>query len=431
VSHDLPLARPAGTVTTAPVAPAGTVRPGSVGPSRPAAAPVVAGQPDLEITRFRLWEGYFAVMVAGTGAIVAIGTPPALPARAGALALLAALVAWYLGYGRSVVRAGGDDWRGYVYLAGAFALYVPAVILCESTSFALFALCPQVFMVLPTLPAIGVVVLFNAVHIVVLVVRVDDLHEVTPPLLIAAMVVVVVSVIGTWSQQVATESAARAALIRELDSSRTEVARLSHQAGIGAERQRLAGEIHDTIAQGLSSVVMLIQAAEADLDRDPSLVRKHLRLAAGTARENLAEARGLVEALTPGELTGSPLAQALDRVVMRFRAETGLPATFTTAGPERPLATSIEVVLLRAAQESLANVRKHAAATSVSVELEHRASTVALQVRDDGRGFAGPSAGDGFGLGAMRTRVEQVAGTLSVDSGPGHGTTVRVEVPLP
>ncbi|KXK61621.1 hypothetical protein AWW66_12750 [Micromonospora rosaria] len=381
--------------------------------------------------RFWIWDTYFAAVTVGVGALVALDPRHPTPARLGVLALFTALAGWYATIGRPLMRDSVEDRRGYLYLAGVLALYAPAVLLAGSTSFVLFALCPQVFMLLPALPSIAALLLLNSVHVVVLVARTADPAEYGGPALVAAMVVLVGSVLGVWSQRTVTESERRADLIAELDRSRTEVATLSHQAGITAERQRLAADIHDTIAQGLSSVVMLVQAADADLDRDTAGARRHLDLALRTARENLAEVRGLVAALTPGELTGSPLAQALHRLVDRFGRDTAVTATCAATGAPRPLATSVEVVLLRAAQEALANVRRHAGATTVRLRLDQGTDTVLLEVTDDGAGFTPDTTTGGYGLDAMRARVEQVHGTLTVRSAPGAGTTVRVEVPYP
>ncbi|MBF9131635.1 sensor histidine kinase [Plantactinospora sp. S1510] len=333
-----------------------------------------------------------------------------------------------------------EDWRGYGYLAGALVLYVPAVLLNGSASFVLFALCPQAYMLAGSVPATVAVVVFNSVHLTVLLARgVDPVEVATHPLPVAALTVVFSATFGSSIRRVVAQNAERARLIRELDRSRGEVARLSHEAGILAERQRLAGEIHDTVAQGLTSVVLLVQAADAGLDDDPEAAHRHLALAARTARENLAETRELIAALTPAALTDSSLADALARLVARFGAETGIAAEFRRDGTPVPLSTRTEVVLLRAAQESLANVRKHAEARSATVRLAFTLETVLLEVTDDGRGLTEPATTDaparGYGLTAMRTRVDQVSGLLTLGpavpgSATGPGTTVRVAVPI-
>ncbi|GAA3735118.1 sensor histidine kinase [Plantactinospora mayteni] len=399
-------------------------------------------EPDGWAVRFRFWDVYFGLVTLGVaGFLMVQGTDP-LPWRLAVLLPLAALAGWYVGFGRRLMRDEIEDWRGYGYLAGALALYTPAVLLDGSASFVLFALCPQAYMVAAPVPATIAVVAFNSVHLVVLLARgVEPGQVATGPLPIAALVVVLSAALGTWSRRVVAQSQERARLIRELDRSRSEVARLSHEAGILAERQRLAGEIHDTIAQGLTSVVLLVQAADDDVDADPERAHRHLALAARTARENLAETRELIAALTPAALTGSSLTDALARLVARFTAETGVPADFRCVGNPVPLATATEVVLLRAAQESLTNVRKHAGAGTASVRLAFQSDRVVLAVTDDGRGLAGggeaatsgtdPAAG-GYGLTAMRARVAQVSGILTVGAGSsgGAGTTVRVELPV-
>jgi signal transduction histidine kinase len=173
---------------------------------------------------------------------------------------------------------------------------------------------------------------------------------------------------------------------------------------------------------------MLLQAADSQLDLDPARARRQLVLATGTARENLAEARALVAALPPAGLESSSLDEALRRLVDRLGEELGLGVEYATSGRPRHLAAGAEVVLLRAAQEATANIRKHAEASRVSLRLSYGDDTATLEVRDDGRGFD-PRDARGFGLKGMRDRVTQVGGRLTVDSAPGTGTVLTVEVP--
>jgi signal transduction histidine kinase len=196
---------------------------------------------------------------------------------------------------------------------------------------------------------------------------------------------------------------------------------------VAAERERLAAEIHDTLAQGFTSILTLVQAASAELARDPDRTRAHLDLAARTARENLGEARALVGALTPAAMGSGSLVDAVRRQAARLTEECGIEAEFVNEGELGALPTAVEVVLLRTAQEALTNVRKHSGAGFVRVMLGGEADRVWLSVVDDGSGFDATRPSDGFGLRGMRNRVEQVGGRLTVDSGP-IGTTVRVEV---
>jgi signal transduction histidine kinase len=226
---------------------------------------------------------------------------------------------------------------------------------------------------------------------------------------------------GFWIYSIIAQSVGRRTVIAELEETRSELAAVSHRAGVLAERERLAREIHDTVAQGFTSVVVLLELAESEVDTDPAAARQRLATARATARQNLAEARALVAALTPVDLQAAPLPEALGRLVDRFGVEAGVPARLTVTGPVRALPANTEVVLLRAAQEALANVRKHAGASRVEVALDGAVLTVA----DDGGGFdpAAPTAG--FGLAGMRRRVEEVGGSLVVHSGP-DGTRVEV-----
>jgi signal transduction histidine kinase len=197
---------------------------------------------------------------------------------------------------------------------------------------------------------------------------------------------------------------------------------------VTAERERLAGEIHDTLAQGFTSIITLVQAAESELGHDEAQVHKHLALALRTARENLAESRALVAALAPAELTESSVLDAIRRQAKRLTEETGVATVVEVQGARRPLPTGVEVVLLRTVQETLSNVRKHAAASSTEIVLSYQDNSMVLVVTDDGQGFDTSAATNGFGLRGMRSRVEQAGGTLTVTSTPGSGTVVELEV---
>jgi signal transduction histidine kinase len=248
----------------------------------------------------------------------------------------------------------------------------------------------------------------------------------------AALAIAIIAfslIYGGYVSDIVTQSLERAGLIAQLEATRAELADVSRQAGALAERQRLAGEIHDTLAQGFSSILMLIQAADAQLDQAPGTAHAQLALAAQTARENLAEARTLVTGLAPAQLEAGTLTDALRRLTERSAAELGISATFDSSGPQRPLPAATEVVLLRTGQEALANVRKHAAAAQVAVRLCYAGDQVRLEVTDDGVGFDPAVVNGGYGLRGMRVRVAEVGGSVTVESALGKGTSVLAEVP--
>ncbi|GAA4487610.1 sensor histidine kinase [Actinoallomurus oryzae] len=209
----------------------------------------------------------------------------------------------------------------------------------------------------------------------------------------------------------------------------------AREAGIMDERQRMAREIHDTLAQGLTGIITQLQAAEQAED-DTADWRRHVTAATRLARESLTEARRSVHALRPEPLETARLSEALTGVAGRWSALHGLAVEVTTTGTARPMEREVEVALLRTAQEALANVARHARATRVGVTLSYMENEVALDVRDDGCGFdpakmtgERTETGGGFGLVAMRQRIEGLSGTLQVESEPGAGTGVSACVP--
>lgn len=222
-------------------------------------------------------------------------------------------------------------------------------------------------------------------------------------------------------------------LVREVLRAESETARLQREAGVLAERTRLAHDIHDTLAQGFSSVVLLARAAarEPDADRVRALVAQ----IESTASDQLADARRVVYALAPDEPGAGGLAAPLRRLTAEVADAVG--ATWSVrVDPDVPrLPTPWEVALLRAAQGSLANVRQHAHATRIAVELAHSGEEIRLDVVDDGVGFdlgrlGLPTLEGGYGIQALRERLAALGGGLEVESEPGAGTAVSVRLPL-
>ncbi|GAA0913457.1 sensor histidine kinase [Nonomuraea longicatena] len=200
------------------------------------------------------------------------------------------------------------------------------------------------------------------------------------------------------------------------------------EVGVLQERARLAREIHDTLAQGFSGIITQLEAAEQAGD-DPEAVRRRIVIAKRLARENLREARRSVQALRPEPLERARIDLALHDVAARWSAASGVTAAVSVDGAPRPLPPEVEASLLRAAQEGLSNVAKHARASRAAITLSYMDDEVTLDVLDDGVGFerAGPSGG--YGLQAMRERAGVAGGTLTVESAPGEGTALCVSIP--
>ncbi|QXV59172.1 sensor histidine kinase [Amycolatopsis sp. TNS106] len=208
----------------------------------------------------------------------------------------------------------------------------------------------------------------------------------------------------------------------------------AREAGVLDERQRIARDIHDTLAQGLAGILTQLQAAEQTLDA-PAVLHRHVTNAMNLARESLTEARRTVHAVQPEPLAEGRLQDAIGDVTRRWSEVNRVEAVLTTTGDPRPMHADVEVTLLRAAQEALANVAKHAKAGRVGITLSYMEDLVTLDVRDDGVGFeptaqrASGSADGGFGLAGMRQRVQRLAGRLDIESEPGGGTAISASVP--
>ncbi len=243
--------------------------------------------------------------------------------------------------------------------------------------------------------------------------------------------------LGLFIEALIRQSKERAQLIHELEATRRQLALAARQAGIMQERQRLAREIHDTFTQGLSSIVMHIEAIDATLSTDDTKCRQRLTQVGRIARENLTEARRLLWALQPEASERASLPETLRPLTERWAEESGVNVTMMITGQATSLRPEIEVTLLRATQEALANIRKHARAKRVVLTLSYMEDIVALDIQDDGIGFdphclPAPLLGEAsgrFGLKALRERIEQLEGTFTLESTPGSGTTIAVALP--
>lgn len=188
----------------------------------------------------------------------------------------------------------------------------------------------------------------------------------------------------------------------------------------------MARDIHDTLAQGFTGVVVQMEAAEeALLDEEPDQAARHVRRARELARESLGEARRSVHALRPQALETATFADALKAIIKNTTTGTPLRTEFQLKGEPRELTSDVEENLLHIGQEALTNTLKHAHATKFQARLRFDADAVRLELADNGNGFAVEKAnGGGIGLLGMKERAEQIGGSLSVTSRPGTGTKI-------
>lgn len=327
--------------------------------------------------------------------------------------------------------------RHTAWLALVVVVWMILVVLAPS-----FAWCavPLFYTGLRTLPPRAALALVVLLTVFVVAAQVQLAGRFDPNLVLAPPAVAALAT--AVFLQMERHTARQRVLIDDLIRTRHELAASERREGTLAERQRLSMEIHDTLAQGLSSQRMLLQAADRVWATEPDKARAHVRTAASVAEHNLAEARRFVHDLAPADLArGGGLAEALRALAAR-EAGSGSGAHLAVRvhvdddGRLPELPDRVQSALLRIAQGALANVREHAAADNAALTLTVLDDTVVLDVTDDGGGFDptslpdSPGAERGHGLPAMRARLRALGGTLTVESAPGEGTALSAAVPL-
>jgi signal transduction histidine kinase len=413
-----------------------------------ASVPVVPGSPGdmvLRALRTALHAAFAGLLLLALVQMTL--SPPALPAKVCAYVLSVLLAGIYLAGTVTEKRfattgTGPDPSRyGPVWLAIVTALWLCLLIISPEFSWVAFPLFFLDLHLLRTGPALAAVALTTAAVVAAQFVRAGQ--PTAPALLGPAIGALFAVIMGSAYSALHRESVNQRRALAELHRTRGELAASQHEAGMLAERERLAREIHDTLAQGLSSIVLLARAAGSALDGgDTALARERITLVQGTAAENLAEARRFVRGLAAAPLErgslDARLAALCSDTARRSAAGGGrLECVFRVDGTPVPLHAAYEATLLRAAQSLLANIVSHAGASSAVVTLEYSPDSVALDVFDDGAGFdpadlpTGPRPdGSGFGLLSLRERVTALHGSLNVESAPGEGTVVALRLPL-
>jgi signal transduction histidine kinase len=326
----------------------------------------------------------------------------------------------------------GTSWGPPAWCLSLVAVWI--VLVALAPSFAWLAV-PLAFVALRVLPFVFACVVLAAMVIAV-VVSWTRMQGETDLTIIAGPVCIAVLAVAAY-RQLDQAAAARQQLLDELEEAQVDLLDAQHRAGVIAERARLSREIHDGVAQGLSSINLLLQAAEQDWDERPAAAREHVGQAALTARDGLDDVRRVVRDLAPAELAvdgGGGLVGALQQTRDRMARGTGIAVDIRVHGEPAPLPPELATALLRSARGALANVIEHSGAHHATVTLTYQPDAVLLDVRDDGHGFDPArisAAGDrGHGLGGIRARLERLGGALVIESGIGEGTVLGVSAPL-
>lgn len=370
--------------------------------------------------------------------IAALASSVNLPFGEAALNLLLCSGFAVLYFYGTTLQPGWRERTSLLWLAGLTLLWVLAMVVSPVSIYLLF---PLFFLYLRVMDDVrGVVAVLAAMAASVFTQAPDGLTVggVMGPAVSAAVVLAIHYAFRTLVRI----SREREELIDQLLATRAQLAETERAAGVAEERQRLAHEIHDTVAQGLSSIQMLLHSAERDL-QNLGLTEEQLAgptrfigLARSAARDNLGEARAMIAALQPASLSETSLENALTRMASGFAGAGELEVEVNVEGDGRQLPMRTEAALLRIAQGAVGNVAKHAEATRCRVTVTYEPDEVRLDVVDNGRGFdpaevdERPAGLGHVGLDAMRRRASEQGGSLDVESSPGYGTAVSVAIPL-
>jgi signal transduction histidine kinase len=343
------------------------------------------------------------------------------------LGLSALLALWYLPFvAIPSMRWWDTPRRGVLYFFFGWALWGGLLALTDRSLLLAGMFYPLIFSRFPVRWAIAVA-FFQTLGLYLLYVLLYTPENWFIILMIALGLLIAAILIGVFIAALIKQSVERQRLLDEFTQVRASLLKVEREAGVLAERQRLAREIHDTLAQQFTSIIMHLAAARLG---DPATVQAHVQQAEQAAREGLDEARRMIWDMSPEQLEHASLVESIEGVTARWSVENAVDVAVTVTGTPHPLDSSIDVALLRISQEALHNIKKHARAQNVNITLSYMPDILALDVADDGQGFDAALDRRGFGLKSMRERAEELGGELTVESEPGKGTKIAVLIPI-
>ncbi|HAM11906.1 MAG TPA: sensor histidine kinase [Microbacterium sp.] len=377
----------------------------------------------------RWWDAVVPIVAAAIVAPVLILSDLDVLGRALVAASAALLIVAYFGFGRRL-RQGGSTPLAVVFVIllaisiGVGVAAAPFIAMLQTLAY------PLVWVSVDTRRGgvLGSVAIGFGVFIGFVAHGGFTIESLWEGILSGGLAVVFATALGLWISSIAEYGEERARLVTELTEAQSQVEALSRDRGAAEERERIARDIHDTLAQTLAGLVLLSERAGRQArDGRTDAAAEAIATIEQTAREALAESRALVArmAAVPAD---DALAAAIERLAARFRAEVGLAIDVEVAAGV-DLDREQQVVLLRCLQEALANVRKHARATLVVVTVAPHGEGIGMTVRDDGVGFDPSAARTGFGLDGISDRATLAGGSVEVDSVPGRGSVLTILLP--
>ena len=343
------------------------------------------------------------------------------------LVLSALLGLWYIPFVNiSTLRIWDNPKRGALYLVPGWAIWAGLISLTNQSLMLIGIFLPLIFSRFPILWAIGIT-FFQTLGLYFLYIMLYPTEHWLLILMIILGLLIISTIIGAFISSIIIQSTDRQRLIDDLTRSRANLMRVEREAGRLTERQRLARDIHDTLAQHFTSIIMHLSAAKHS---NPELVQSEVQQAEDAAREGLDEIRRIVWDMQPEQIEKASLVEAVEELAARWSAENRVQVKMNVTGTPRSLTSSAETALLRISQEAMHNINKHAQAKNVNITFSFMEDMFVMDIVDDGLGFDPSKTSNGFGLKTMRDRIEELGGILTIESERGRGTAIAVSLPI-
>jgi len=343
------------------------------------------------------------------------------------LVLSALLGLWYIPFVNiSTLRIWDNPKRGVLYLVPGWAIWAGLISLTNQSLMLIGIFLPLVFSRFPILWATGIT-FFQTLGLYFLYIMLYPTEHWLLTLMIILGLLIISTIIGAFISSIIIQSTDRQRLIDDLTRSRANLMRVEREAGRLTERQRLARDIHDTLAQHFTSIIMHLSAAKHS---NPESVQSEVQQAEDAAREGLDEIRRIVWDMQPEQIEKASLVEAVEELAARWSAENSVQVKMKVTGTPHSLTSSAETALLRISQEAMHNINKHAQAKNVNITFSFMEDIFVMDIADDGLGFDPSKTSDGFGLKTMRDRIEELSGILTIESERGRGTAIAVSLPI-
>jgi signal transduction histidine kinase len=359
--------------------------------------------------------------------IFVYNSEPGITSFSSFLVLCALLGLWYIPFVNfSTLRTWEYPKRGVLYLVPGWAIWASLISLTNQSLMLVGIFLPLVFSRFPILWATGITI-FQTLGLYLLYIMLYPTENWFLVLMIILGLLFISTIIGAFISSIIVQSTERQRLIDDLTRSRANLMRVEREAGRLTERQRLARDIHDTLAQHFTSIIMHLAAAKHG---NPQAVQSEVQQAEDAAREGLGEIRRIVWDMQPEQIEKASLVEAVEELAARWSAENGVLVKMNVTGAPHSLTASAETALLRISQEAMHNITKHARAKNVNITFSFMEDMLAMDIVDDGLGFDPSKNSNGFGMKTMRDRIEELGGELTIESERGRGTAIAVSLPV-